>query len=113
MPAVINFEFNKNTSADDIKMPMEKRRDIYLIFKEAVNNAVKYSGCRFINAEIALKNHQLQMIISDDGNGFNTDIVSKGNGLSNMKKRAEINGGTFEIKSSPGDGTEVIVSFQS
>ena len=91
---------------------MEKRRDIYLIFKEAINNAVKYSGCHFINAEISLKNHQLQMRISDDGNGFNTDIVSKGNGLNNMKKRAEINVGAFEIKSFFGEGTEVVVFFQ-
>jgi signal transduction histidine kinase len=52
------------------------------------------------------------MRISDDGNGFNTDIVSKGNGLNNMKKRAEINGGAFEIKSFFGEGTEVVVFFQ-
>jgi signal transduction histidine kinase len=50
VPAGINLEFNKNTSTDEIKMPMEQRRDIYLIFKEAINNAVKYSGCHFINA---------------------------------------------------------------
>ncbi|MEP6514310.1 MAG: ATP-binding protein, partial [Parafilimonas sp.] len=111
VPAGIKFEFKKNISADDIKIPMELRRDTYLIFKEAVNNAVKYSDCHSINAEISLKNHQLEMHISDDGNGFDTKIASNGNGLSNMKRRAAIHGGTFEIKSSAGEGTEVVVVF--
>jgi len=111
VPAGINFEFNKNTSADDIKISMEQRRDLYLIFKEAINNAVKYSGCRFINAEISLKNHQLQMIISDDGNGFDINTIKKGNGLSNMQKRTTANGGTFTITSSAGEGTEIAVLF--
>ena len=50
-PAGINFEFTKDNAIENIKMPMEQRRDIYLIFKEAVNNAVKYSACRFINCK--------------------------------------------------------------
>ncbi len=111
VPAEINFEFNKNTSADDIKISMEQRRDLYLIFKEALNNAVKYSGCHSINAEIILKNHQLQMRISDDGNGFDVNTIKKGNGLSNMKKRTAAHGGTFTITSSAGEGTELTVLF--
>ena len=47
-PADINFEFNKEPSTDVMQISMEMRRDIYLIFKEAVNNAVKYSGCHNI-----------------------------------------------------------------
>ena len=85
VPAGINFEFNKNAAADDIKISMELRRDIYLIFKEAINNAVKYSGCRSINAEMNFKNHQLEMRISDDGNGFDTNAAKKGKGFQTCK----------------------------
>ena len=62
-------------------------------------------------ANISLINDRLQMRISDDGNGFDITTLKKGNGLSNMQKRAAIHRGTFEIKSSAGEGTEIIVSF--
>jgi signal transduction histidine kinase len=113
VPAGINFEFNKNTSADDIKIPMEIRRDIYLIFKEAVNNAVKYSGCKNIRANISMMQYQLHLRIEDDGNGFNIDAEKKGNGLSNMQKRTDDNKGIFKIISSVGEGTEILVSFKT
>ena len=112
-PAAIGFEFTKDNEIENMKMPMEQRRDLYLIFKEAINNAVKYSGCHSINAEINLKNRQLEMRTCDDGNGFDAKIISRGNGLNNMKKRAEAHNGTFEIKSSAGEGTEVVVSFKT
>ena len=51
------------------------------------------------------------MLISDDGNGFNTTVANQGNGLANMKKRAETHHGKMAIQSSTNGGTEVIVSF--
>jgi signal transduction histidine kinase len=113
VPAGINFEFNKNTSADDIKIPMEMRRDIYLIFKEAINNAVKYSGCKNIRANISLMQNQLHLRIEDDGNGFDINAAKKGNGLNNMQKRTDDNKGIFKIKSSLEEGTEVVISFKT
>jgi two-component system sensor histidine kinase UhpB len=110
-PAGINFEFNKDEATDAIQISMEQRRDIYLIFKEAVNNAVKYSGCHSIRAVLTLQKQKLQMRISDDGNGFDTTAAKNGNGLSNMQKRAEAHKGNFTIQSAPDDGTEMIVSF--
>jgi len=110
-PAGINFEFNKDAATDAIQISMEQRRDIYLIFKEAVNNAVKYSHCHSIRAAITLQNHYLQMRISDDGNGFDTTAVKNGNGLSNMEKRAAAHNGTYKINSGADEGTEIIVSF--
>ncbi len=110
-PAGINFDFTKEGSVEEIKMPMEQRRDVYLIFKEAINNAVKYSGCHFIHSKISSQDNLLQMFITDDGNGFDTTLANGGNGLSNMKKRAEAHRGTIAIQSSIGGGTEVIVSL--
>jgi two-component system sensor histidine kinase UhpB len=110
-PAEINFEFNKDEATDTIQISMEQRRDIYLIFKEAVNNAVKYAACHSIRAAISLQNSQLQMRISDDGNGFNITAIKNGNGLSNMQKRAEAYKGNFIIQSAADEGTEIVVSF--
>ncbi|MEO6455030.1 MAG: tetratricopeptide repeat protein [Ginsengibacter sp.] len=110
-PSGINFEFSKDNAIENIKMPMEQRRDIYLIFKEAVNNAVKYSGCKNIRSTISFQNHQLQILIADDGKGFDIDAVKNGNGLSNMEKRTAAYKGSFVVQSAPGEGTEIIVVF--
>ena len=110
-PAGINFDFNKDPSIDTVHISMEQRRDIYLIFKEAVNNAVKYAACYSIHAALLLQNQQLQLHISDDGNGFDAGTIKNGNGLSNMKKRALSYKGTFTIHSAKGEGTEIVVSF--
>ena len=111
IPANINFEFNKDAPTDALQISMEQRRDIYLIFKEAINNAVKYSGCHSIRAAITLQNRHLQILISDDGKGFDTNAVKNGNGLSNMQKRAATHKGTFTIHSAPKEGTGIAVSF--
>lgn len=110
-PAAISFEFSKDAATDAVHISMEQRRDIYLIFKEAVNNAVKYAGCHSITASITVKNKALQLYISDDGNGFDVTLIKKGNGLDNMRKRAEAYGGKFSIRSSVGEGTEIVATF--
>ena len=110
-PAGINFEMNKNEMLAGLKIPMEQRRDIYLIFKEAVNNAVKYSGCHFIRTTLLLDKSSLKMTVSDDGNGFDLRHKKNGNGLANMQKRAAAHNGTCSIQSKEGEGTEITVVF--
>lgn len=110
-PSGISFDFIKNANAEEIKMPMEQRRDLYLIFKEAVNNAVKYAGCRSITAQINFEKPLLHLSISDNGSGFNASIIKAGNGLANMKLRTERNGGKFSVDSAQGEGTEIKISF--
>ena len=110
-PAGINFEMAKNSQLNGFKIPMEQRRDIYLIFKEAINNAVKYSNCHFIRTAIELDKNILTMNISDDGNGFDVINVKKGNGLMNMQKRAAAHKGNCNIQSEEGSGTELKVQF--
>jgi two-component system sensor histidine kinase UhpB len=111
VPAGINFDLTKDSTSNDVRISMEQRRDLYLIFKEAVNNAVKYSRCRSIRAAISAPKNSLQLNISDDGDGFDIEKVVKGNGLNNMEKRAASHGGTCIIQSSPNGGTEVIATF--
>ncbi|MES2777044.1 MAG: two-component regulator propeller domain-containing protein [Bacteroidota bacterium] len=105
----IAYQFKADENLNDIKIDPEKRRDLFLIFKEAVNNLAKYSKCE--HAHIAIKQHRknLVMLIEDDGAGFDTTIADSGNGLTNMKKRAELLNGRLEIKSSVGKGTRVIM----
>ncbi len=90
---------------EKLKLSMEQRKNIYLIFKEAVNNAAKYSGTEKINITAALKNKTLELQVIDFGKGFDASIVKKGNGLDNMQKRAKDLEGLLHIDSDAARGT--------
>lgn len=90
---------------DELELTMEQRKNIYLIFKEGLNNAVKYSGAEKIQIQSHIENGQWKMTIQDDGSGFDTALVKKGNGLDNLRKRAAELKGQLVLNSSPGKGT--------
>jgi signal transduction histidine kinase len=80
---------------------------MFLLFKEAVNNLVKYSGAKNALVKVGLQGQSVSMLVKDDGKGFDRNIVVSGNGLHNMEQRAAAMGAVFSIQSSPGKGTEV------
>ena len=83
---------------------MEHRQHLLLIFKEAINNSLKYSGCSEISLQVDLKGKKLTVRLIDDGQGFDTQAEPPGNGLHNMQDRASRMGGTLAIRSSAGRG---------
>jgi ligand-binding sensor domain-containing protein/two-component sensor histidine kinase len=100
----IDFEFTIDESVYEVKLNMEARRDFFLIFKEAVNNAAKYSKAKHLVIRLTMKNRKLVLIVKDDGVGFNL-VEADGNGLGNMQKRADQLNGYITIESQKGDGT--------
>lgn len=106
----ISYTFEAENNLNDIKLNAEKRRDFYLIFKEAVNNLSKYSEANVAEIQIRKSGNLLKMMIKDNGTGFNETLVKQGNGLRNMKKRAERNGGNLDIKSGK-SGTSISLNF--
>ena len=97
-----------------LNLPMELRRDIYMVCKEAVNNVLKYSACKTITLTIRLKNHHLVMTVADDGIGFDPAILqtSLRNGIGNMRYRIERHKGVFELVSAKGQGTAIVCKVQ-
>ncbi len=103
-----------NFIADDLdkmKLTMSQKKNLYLIFKEAINNAVKYSGSNSLNVVVELRHKNLVMHIQDYGNGFDEKIIMKGNGLDNMQVRAKELKGSLLISSKLQQGTELNLSF--
>lgn len=96
---------------DVMDLGMEQRKSIYLIFKEALNNAVKYSGTAKIFIKASGSQHMLTMIVRDEGQGFDTNMVKKGNGLDNIQARAASVGGDLTITTEQGKGTEIKVTM--
>lgn len=84
---------------------MEQRRDLLLIFKEGINNAVKYSGATRVDICLSCIKGKVLLKISDNGKGFDTTALTRSNGLTNMLVRAESHGGNFSIFSEAGKGT--------
>jgi two-component system, NarL family, sensor histidine kinase UhpB len=97
----------------DISLSMDKRRDFYLIFKEAVNNLVKYSQASEAEVKVEAKNNQLLLLVADNGVGFDNNHLSSGNGVHNMKLRAEKWNAPVTIISAPGKGTTINLAMQT
>ncbi|HUR29792.1 MAG TPA: ATP-binding protein, partial [Saprospiraceae bacterium] len=106
----IDFKFEAKASLNNIKLPMDVRKNLYLIFKEATNNLVKYSNANTAHFSIKEENKNLTMTITDNGKGFDTQSLSSGNGLKNMKKRAEEIDGKLWIESKREGGTTIKLS---
>jgi signal transduction histidine kinase len=87
---------------------MGKRKNFYLIFKEAINNTYKYSNAKTVNVSIAQQAQNIVMIITDDGAGFEVaNNTSGGNGLKNMQTRAKEISGQLGITSWLMKGTRI------
>jgi signal transduction histidine kinase len=104
-----NIKFNWHTQdlEKDIPVGANVRREIYLIFKESINNIVKHSDCTEANIELRFDNENLELILRDNGRGFDTSGKSDGHGLTSMSERAAGLGGKIQIDSRPEKGTVI------
>ena len=107
----IELDFRVDEAVFDVKLNMEARRDFFLIFKEAVNNAAKYSQASMVTVQIGLHNNRLVLVVEDDGIGFDPEQADGGNGMGNMQKRADAMQGRLHILSKPGGGAKVTVNI--
>jgi signal transduction histidine kinase len=80
-------------------------RNILLIIKESVNNAVKYSEATHLMISCEIRSKNVFFEVRDDGMGMDLTTIKQGNGFKNMKKRASEIDGVFEVVSEPGKGT--------
>lgn len=94
------------------KLTMRQRKNLYLFFKEAINNAAKHSNAKKMSVRIFQKEYHVEMIIKDDGQGFDTHQTFHGNGMSTLKKRADELSGYFNIQSQANEGTVVALKFK-
>lgn len=96
---------------NDVRLPMETRHHLYLIFKEAIANSIKHSGCTQLDLSCQVKGKRLEMCLADDGQGFDVAGAFEGNGLTNMKRRAQAFRGHIHIDSQRGSGTVVRIQM--
>ncbi|MBL7986191.1 MAG: hypothetical protein JNM91_14385 [Flavobacteriales bacterium] len=109
------LHFDHDPSLRALPLDMAARKNLYLVFKEAVNNAVKYSGCTELTVDLVRDRSHIVLRIADNGQGFDPQHTAStsggGNGLPNMRKRAAELGATLTITSSAGKGTAIELRF--
>jgi ligand-binding sensor domain-containing protein/two-component sensor histidine kinase len=108
----INYELVFPEKPNDSFLEMEKRKDLYFIFKEAINNLVKYSNAKHAEVKLTITKQVLELLIKDDGIGFNSKELQEGNGLQNMRHRANLINAHLQITSAPTKGTSILLQMK-
>jgi signal transduction histidine kinase/ligand-binding sensor domain-containing protein len=98
-PAGIEYVFSHSGVSSEEKLGMEFRQNIYRIFREAINNIVKHSGASVVEVSVGREAGSVHLKIKDNGRGLNGKKTGSGQGLANMKMRAERIGGSLELVS--------------
>ena len=109
--AGITYQINFPEQYQNHPLHPDLKRNIFLVLKESLNNILKYAQAKNVDVSFSIDGDNFEMKIKDDGIGF--DLHQKqetGNGLQNMKFRAEQSNGVFSIHSKPNSGTEIIAS---
>lgn len=95
----------------EVKLTVSQKKNLYLIFKEAINNAVKYSNTNKLEVKVSKNSKELKMVIQDYGKGFEEEKIRKGNGIENMRSRANELKGKLMVDSHKGEGTKIQLNF--
>lgn len=97
--------------AGNKKLSMEQRRDVYLIYKEALTNIHKHADAKNIWIDVDQNQNYLFVRVKDDGNGFNTALITHRNGLKNLKSRVAKWKGKIKIESGETKGTNIEIKI--
>lgn len=106
----IDYNFKVDIK-DDLALTPEQRKNLFLIFKESVNNAAKYSEAGLVEVSLEQRGHLLVMRVKDNGLGFDELVVHEGNGLRNLRDRAKELKGDIRLKSALNEGTLIEVEM--
>ena len=90
------------------QLPLDFRQNIFLIYKETITNIAKHAHATRVEVVIEEHDDLWQLCIRDNGVGFDPAASTSGNGLKNLRTRAEKLAGTLEVESTPGGGTTVV-----
>jgi len=101
-----SVDFRFTAQSGDLPLDPDVRREVFLIFKECIHNAVRHSSCRRVEADLSLESGWLVLRIQDDGHGIASDSApaNGGHGLASMRRRAVNLGGSLEVTFTPGEG---------
>jgi signal transduction histidine kinase len=107
----IVLRFDATQVPDSLRLGMDIRRDVLLIFKEAINNVARHARCSAVTITFRVERPRLLLAIADNGVGFDPLVAREGQGLDSMHRRARRLGGTLDITSTAAHGTSVTLTL--
>jgi signal transduction histidine kinase len=110
--ANINYSINLPDNQLNIVLDNQIKYHLYLIFKEAINNSAKYSNASLVQIDIYYNTGSFSFKIKDNGVGFIEGAIEKGNGLENMRARANEIKAELSVASEVNKGVEITVSIK-
>jgi len=105
----IDFEFKAPTVGLELRLGADIRRQVFLMFKEVINNLVRHSRCTRAHITLKIEGPLLILTVGDNGNGFDQDEVTEGNGLVSLHRRARSLEGETVVSSNKGEGTTISI----
>jgi signal transduction histidine kinase len=109
----IKLHFRAEENVCKLSLEMNQRKELLMIFKEAINNIVKHAHAQNVHVKLTELDKNIQLTIRDDGQGFEPNRPKNGNGLKNFQKRTQTLGGKLTLDSKPGKGTALFLTFPS
>jgi signal transduction histidine kinase len=108
----IEFYFEEEVTHELLEFLPEVKRNLLLVFREAISNAMKHSKCTRIDCRMSIEKNRFQLSISDNGMGFDNSKISAGIGLKNMRNRMYAIGGTLDISGSHSGGVSIQLNWE-
>lgn len=107
LAGVVSYGFEAPAEIPERRISMETRQNVHLLYKEALNNAVKHAAASRVDITVGLEGSILTFRVTDDGRGFDPAAADGGNGQRLMRERAAALRGALSVMSAPGEGTAV------
>ena len=103
----VRFE---TSDASHPRLGADVRREVFLIFKEALHNITRHAQATRVEIALSIAQHRLELVVQDDGCGFDSARARDGQGLRNMVRRAQGLGGTLAVTSADGTGARLVLN---
>lgn len=107
----VNINYSSTVQINWTHTTKEFQLEIYRIIQEALSNVIKHSAAKNVDIQLIQHENQFNLMIDDDGKGFDTETVNKGIGLNNIGQRTKNIGGTLHIDTATGKGTSLSIDF--
>jgi signal transduction histidine kinase/ligand-binding sensor domain-containing protein len=107
------YQFNVSPENSPETLSIDFKRNVFLIFKETLNNIVRHSSATRVAIEIGRRDGSFVLRVSDNGRGFDSSVTGSGSGLANLQARAARLNGSLTVQSTPGEGTTVILRVKN
>jgi len=107
--SVAGIEANVAVEGEEHEVSTAVSACLYRVTQEALANVFKHAEASQVKAILEFRDDEVHLQVRDNGHGFNPETQIPGNGLKNMRQRAEELGGSFDLESAPGNGTQVFI----